>query len=271
MNIENEKKYSEVVYKMLEYYPIFEEALEDCDEHDEVCEQVKDFLVDCLDDDDDDFDNLKELRDNIDHIEFPKKKIRLEKKSLFPDKLTAFLYSSIVSFCKTDKVKGIPLSKKCIENLPGIRDEGYVIHYSYITGETIGFAHSYCNRKLRENYYKIPVIAHNLFKLDFFFLLKDLWSGVWKTQHIYVGRKNPSDIYFVSIGNQIQFIDTIKYFQRSLGALANSLTDKEKTIIFTECEKFLRNDPKLSKQFLFCNREGKKGFLIICCQEREQY
>ena len=110
-----------------------------------------------------------------------------------------------------------------------------------------------------------------MFKLDFFFLLKDLRSGVWKTQHIYVRRKNPSDIYFVSIGNQIQFIDTIKYFQRSLGALANSLTDKEKTIIFTECEKFLRNDPKLSKQFLFCNREGKKGFLIICCQEREQY
>ena len=110
-----------------------------------------------------------------------------------------------------------------------------------------------------------------MFKLDFFFLLKDLRSGVWKTQHRYVGRKNPSDIYFVSIGNQIQFIDTIKYFQRSLGALANSLTDKEKTIIFTECEKFLMNDPKLSKQFLFCNREGKKGFLIICCQEREQY
>ena len=85
MNIENEKKYSEVVYKMLEYYPIFEEALEDCDEHDEVCEQVKDFLVDCLDDDDDDdFDNLKELRDNIDHIEFPKKRYASKKNLCFP-------------------------------------------------------------------------------------------------------------------------------------------------------------------------------------------
>ena len=33
---------------------------------------------------------------------------------------------------------------------------------------------------------------------------------------------------FASIGNQIHFVDTIKYFEQSLGALANSLTDKEK-------------------------------------------
>ena len=44
-----------------------------------------------------------------------------------------------------------------------------------------------------------------------------------------VGGKNPTDVNFASIGNQIQFIDMIKYFQQSLSALANSLTDKEKS------------------------------------------
>ena len=72
MNIESKEKYSEIVYKVLEYYPIFEEALGDCcDEYDEICEQVQDSLVDYLDDA---FDKLKELKDNIECIEISKKK-----------------------------------------------------------------------------------------------------------------------------------------------------------------------------------------------------
>ena len=96
--------------------------------------------------------------------------------------MLVFFYSKIVKFCKTDKVKGIPLSKRFIENLLGIKDEGYIKHHSHITGKFIGFAHPYCNRKVRENYFKTPVVAHNSFKFDFFFQLKGLSSGVWKTQ-----------------------------------------------------------------------------------------
>ena len=72
-------------------------------------------------------------------------------KIFFSDKLLVFLYSSIVRFCETEKVKGIPKSKKFIENLNSIRQEGYVIHHSHITGEIIGYAHPYCNEK----YYNI--------------------------------------------------------------------------------------------------------------------
>ena len=76
-----------------------------------------------------------------------------------------------------------------------------------------------------------------------------------------MGGKNPSDINFASIGNQIQFVDTIKYFQQSLAALAKSLTDKEKNGIYRKCEKFLKNDPKFSKQFMLCTDEKKKWVL----------
>ena len=94
---------------------------------------------------------------------------------------------------------------------------------------------------------------------------------MWRTKDINIGGKNPSGISFASIGNQIQFVDTIKYFQQSLAALANSLTGKGKIVISRECEKFFRNDAKLSEQFLSCSEEEKKnGFLTICRLVREQ-
>ena len=69
------------------------------------------------------------------------------------------------------------------------------------------------------------MVAHNLFRFDFFFLLKGLRSGVWRTRDITIGGKNPPNINFASIGNQVQFIDAIKYFQQSLSSLASSLTN----------------------------------------------
>ena len=118
------------------------------------------------------------------------------------------------------------------------------IHHSQITGKIIGYAHSFCNAKVRENYHKVTLIAHNLFRFNFFFLLKGLRAGFWRTRDLTIGGKNSTDINFASIGNQIQFLDTIRYFQQSLGAPANSLTDQEKSAISTECEKFIKNDPK---------------------------
>ena len=119
------------------------------------------------------------------------------------------------------------------------------IHHSHITGEVIGYAHSYCNFKVRENKPKITVVAHNIFRMDFFFLLKGLRAGVRRTRDICIGGKKPADINFTNIGNQITFLNTIKYFQQSLGALANSLTDSEKSAIKRECEKFFKKDENL--------------------------
>ena len=70
-----------------------------------------------------------------------------------------------------------------------------------------------------------------------------------------IRRKNPTDINFANIDNQVRFLDTIKYFQQSLRALVNSLTDNEKSAISKEREKFLKNDPKLAHKFLSCTIE----------------
>ena len=105
------------------------------------------------------------------------------------------------------------------------------IHYSHANGETIGYFHSYCNQKVRENKSKISVITHNLFRFDFFFLLKRIHASVWRTKDIPIGGKNATNINYVDIENQVMFIHTIKYFQQSLGALASNLTGNEKLVI----------------------------------------
>ena len=140
-------------------------------------------------------------------------------------------------------------------------EDTHCIHHSHVTGEIKGYALSFCNENGRENYFKIPVVAHNLFRFNFFFLLKGLESGVWRTRDITIGGKNPANINFTSIGNQVQFLDTIKYFQQSLSGLASSLIDKEREAIYRECEKFLLSDSIPLKRFRLCTKDEKKWVL----------
>ena len=105
------------------------------------------------------------------------------------------------------------------------------IHHSHVNGEIIGYSHSYCNQKVTENKSKISVIAHNLFRFDFFFLLKRIHASIWRTKDISIGGKNATNINYVDIENQVMFIHTVKYFQQSLGALASNLTGNEKLVI----------------------------------------
>lgn len=71
MKIKTIERYSDIFYKVLEYYQIFEEVLEDYTEYNQLCETIKDFLVDYIDDA---YDDLIELKENIYYGEVPKKK-----------------------------------------------------------------------------------------------------------------------------------------------------------------------------------------------------
>ena len=166
----------------------------------------------------------------------------------------------MVKFCRNTKVKGIPISKKFIGNVSAILKDTYCIHHSHITGNILGYAHTFCNEKVRENYYKIPVIAHNLFRFDFFFLVKGVRASTWKTRDIVIGGKNPTDINFACVGNQVQFIDTIKYFQQSLGTLASSFTSSEKESIYKECERYLLKNNVFSTRFQMKVRQIENGY-----------
>ena len=105
-----------------------------------------------------------------------------------------------------------------------------------------------------ENYYNIPVFAHNQFRFYFFLFLKGLRATVWETTDIQIGGQNPTDINFAIIQNLVRFIDTTKYFQQSLANLASSMTEIEQKNIRKIFKKIS------SHKLMFCNEEQKNWF-----------
>ena len=107
---------------------------------------------------------------------------------------------------------------------------------------------------MRENYYNIPLIAHNQFKFDFFLFLKGLRPTVWETIDIQIGGRNATNINFAITQNQVRFIDTIKYFQQSLSNLALSMTEIEKKKVRKNFKRLL------SYRLIYCNEEQDNWF-----------
>ena len=60
-------------------------------------------------------------------------------------------------------------------------------------------------------------------------------ASSWRTRDISLGGKNFTDINFANTGNQVAFIDAIKYFQQVLAILVNTMTDEERECIKNEC------------------------------------
>ena len=121
--------------------------------------------------------------------------------------------------------------------------------------------HSFCNQKVRKNENQICAIAHNLFGFEFFFFLKHLRLGVWRTRNLSIGAANLTNINFAKISDQIKFLYTLKYYQQSLSVLVSTMTKKQKQKIKNECLKFIEHDQKLSTKFHSCSVENCESVL----------
>ena len=154
-------------------------------------------------------------------------------------KVIGYLYNQSIKFLPTDKISNIAVVSEKIFNLHYIYTDQHVVHHSHVTGKIIGHAHEYCNIQARENYYNIPVIAHNQFRFDFFLFLKGLRPSVWETIDISISGKNSTSVTLPIIGIQVRFIDTVKYYQQSLASLADSMTDIERANVRKNCRRFL--------------------------------
>ena len=75
----------------------------------------------------------------------------------------------MVKFPQNDFDEDVLISCNFLQNITNILYDKHVIHHSHITGEITGYAHGFCNRKVRENKKNISVIANNLFGFDFSF------------------------------------------------------------------------------------------------------
>ena len=129
-------------------------------------------------------------------------------------------------------------TKDLFESVHKIVNVKIHLHHSHVTDKIIEYVHDFCNWQVRENNDVVYCIAHNFFKFDMFFFIKSIRLSVWRTKDINIDGKNLTDLNYASIDN-FKFIDTMKYYQTSLGQLSETLSDKEKESIANLTVQFL--------------------------------
>ena len=160
----------------------------------------------------------------------------------------SFFYDRIMSFptTKFDEIKTVSTSG-FIKNLYRIINCKVHIHHSHVTGKIIGYSHDFCNWKIRENNYIIPLIGHNFLGFDIYYMVKGFRPSVWETSDLKMGGTTLTNINYASTSNQIKVIDTMKYYQTSLANIANTATFNEKVNIENTVVKFLERHSYFSK------------------------
>ena len=153
-------------------------------------------------------------------------------------------------------------SKDLFENVHKIINVKVHLHHSHVKVEVIGYAHNFCNLKVRENKDVISCIAHNFFGFDLYFFLKVIRLSAWKTKDINIGETGLTNITFASIG-QLKLIDTMKYFQTSLGNLAETLSADEKLSIQKLTVHFLTTHSHFSKVWKELSPDQKNRVIEI--------
>ena len=86
---------------------------------------------------------------------------------------------------------------------------------------------------------EIPFIAHNFFGFDLFYFLKAYVAPAWCSKEINIGGNSLTQADFGNINGEIKLIDSLKFYQRSLGELSSTLTETEKNVVEKLTKKFL--------------------------------
>ena len=171
--------------------------------------------------------DLEELKSKIDDVEIKNiiKKTNGNKIPKFNLKLYAFVYDSMVDFPESNFMYDIITTANFSRNVHRLIKVKIYLYHSHITGEILGYTHDFCNWSVQKNKSEVAMIAHNLFGFDMFFLIKGYHATAWGTKDLNIGGTNLTHINYGNKGGEVKFIDTIKYYQKSLTGLAITLTE----------------------------------------------
>ena len=91
----------------------------------------------------------------------------------FTLQVCSFLYDSLMDFptVKFDEIKTVTTNAFMI-NLHRIINYKVHIHHSHVTGEIIGYAHDFCNWRIRENANLTPLIGHNFLGFGIYYMVE---------------------------------------------------------------------------------------------------
>ena len=114
-------------------------------------------------------------------------------------------------------------------------------------GKIFGYAHDFGNTTLVEkSTLEIHFDAHNFFGFDLFYYMKAYIASVWYSKELNIGGTNLTQANYGNISGEIRLIDSLKFYQRSLGELSSTLTAEEKNAVKNLTEKFL------NEHYYFC-------------------
>ena len=257
--LKNIRSYHENFSRFLKIVVYLQQSLNSIQEfadcvYDNLIQFCGEFCKDC--------DDFSELKDRISDVTIKSK--RTTKISKFTLKLYAFVYQRIMKFPQNKFEFETVATNDLFENIHKIINVKVHLHHSHVTGEVIGYAHDFCNLKVRENKDVISCIVHNFFGFDIYFFLKAIRLSAWKTKDINIGGTGLTNVSFASI-DQLKLIDTMKYFQTSLGKLAETLSADEKRAIQKLTVQFLTTHSHFSKVWkeLSSNQKNKVIEIII--------
>ena len=110
------------------------------------------------------------------------------------------------------------------------------------------------------------MIAHNLFGFDMFFSIKGYRATAWGTKYLNFGGTNLTDISYGNIAGEIKFIDTLKYYQKSLGELAAMLSEDEKNSVKHLTKQFFNQHSYFSEVWKYLGYSQKNKIIEIIAE-----
>ena len=183
-------------------------------------------------------DDIDKLKSNTELIEI-KNYVKSNKIAKFNLKLYALVYNSLIEFPRSKFNYETITTNNFFGNVHKYIKVKIDLHHSHITGEIFGYSHDFCNWKVEESKNEILLIAQNLFGFDMFYFIKGYRASAWGSKDLNFGGNNLTNINSGNIGNEIKFINTLKYYQKSLGELASTLTENENKSVKTSVLQFL--------------------------------
>ena len=168
-------------------------------------------------------------------------KIKTIVKSKIPTfnlKLYGLVYNSLIDFPRSKFNYETITTNDIFANVHKYIKVKIYLHHSHITGEICGYSNDFCNWKVKKSKNEILLIAHHLFGFDMFYFIKGYRASAWGSKDLNFVGNNLTNTNFVNIGSEIKFMGTLKYYQKSLGELALTLTEEENQSVRTLAVQF---------------------------------
>ena len=254
-SIESIESYHEKFKKYIKICIFAEDSLTTLNKFSEC---VHEEFIDFINENFEEIENFAELKELISEIKVKSR----SKVSKFKMQIYAFFYKEIMKFPNTFFESEAFTTNDLFDFVHKLINVKIHLHHSHITGEIKGYSHDFCNWIVRENKDVVSCIAHNFFKFDFYFFLKNIRLSTWRTKDLNIGGKNLTDINFASIDN-FKFIDTIKYYQTSLSQLSETADEKEKEKIQKLTIQFLKKHDYFSSVWKNLTFEQRKTVVEI--------